>query len=316
MKVLTSAALAAAEEFMQLNARLVDRRMFAYHFRGGSPEAVLTALRAYGNADGGFGNALEPDLRGPGSQPQPVEVALRALDEIDSFDDPMVTAACDYLETITADNGGVPFVLPSVRDTPRAPWWQTDDDPPGALNPTAAIAGLLHKHQVRHPWLERATAFCFTAIEELGGAEQPRSEQAESGESRESRDGRAVRPDPYTGRAIMPFLDHVPARDRAAKAFDMVHTGLLAGVTLDPRATGEVHFPLEFAPVPGGFAGRLFSGEIIDQHLDTLIDAQDEDGGWTPNFPFWNPVNAFEWRGFVTVRQLVTLRAYGRIAAE
>jgi hypothetical protein len=40
-------------------------------------------------------------------------------------------------------DGGLPFVLPSVRPYPRAPWWQTGDQPPGSLLPTASIAGLL-----------------------------------------------------------------------------------------------------------------------------------------------------------------------------
>lgn len=290
MKTITSEALASAEQFLQLNGRLIDRHRFARHFRGGPAAAVLDALRPYANADGGFGNALEPDLRGAGSQPQPVEVALRIMDELDALDGPMVTAACGYLETITTANGGVPFVLPSVRDTPRAPWWQTEDDPPGTLNPTAAIAGLLHKHRIAHPWLERATAFCWQAIE------------------------RAETVDPYTARAVLTFLDHAPERDRADKAFAAIRDGVLAGVELDPGATGPVHFPLDFAPAPAGYGRELFTREVIDTHLDALVDAQAGDGGWTPNWPFWTPVNAFEWRGFVTVEQLLTLRSYGRLA--
>jgi hypothetical protein len=144
MKTLTSEALEAAQRYIELNARLIDRHRFAFLFRSGSAEAVRTALRAYRNPDGGFGNALEPDLRGDASQPQPVEVALHILDETTSdalpFDGELTRSACDYLMTISTADGGAPFVLPSVRTQPRAPWWQTDDDPPGNLNPTAAIA--------------------------------------------------------------------------------------------------------------------------------------------------------------------------------
>jgi hypothetical protein len=53
MRTVTSAALAAAERFMQLDARLIDRHRFAYHFRGGRAEPVLDALRPYANPDGG-----------------------------------------------------------------------------------------------------------------------------------------------------------------------------------------------------------------------------------------------------------------------
>lgn len=185
--------LDAAERFLLLNARLIDRLRFARLFRDGSTEAVLTALRAYQNPDGGFGNALEPDLRGAASQPQPVEVAFRLLEELGAMHDPMVAAACDWLTTITRPDGGVPFVLPSVRDTPRAPWWETEDDPAGNLNPTAALAGLLHRNEVEHPWLDGATSFCWRALE----AEVPTEE--------------------YGVRAARTFLDAAPDRARAER---------------------------------------------------------------------------------------------------
>ena len=43
---------ARAETFLWSNARLLERRLFAYHFRGSSREAVLAALRADQNEDG------------------------------------------------------------------------------------------------------------------------------------------------------------------------------------------------------------------------------------------------------------------------
>src|SRR6266851_1974945 len=90
-----------AEEFIWKNARLLDRLLVGYQFKGGSGDPVLAALSAYQNEDGGFGNALEPDIRCPDSQPQDVEFALHILDAIDAMDDPMVGRACDYLVTIT-----------------------------------------------------------------------------------------------------------------------------------------------------------------------------------------------------------------------
>jgi hypothetical protein len=34
----------------------------------------------------------------------------------------------------------------------------------------------------------------------------------------------------------------------------------------------------------------------------------------SPNWAYWTPVTEFEWRGFLTVSRLLTLRAYGRLA--
>src|SRR5690606_37910934 len=77
-----AAALDAAERFVRRDARLLDRHRFAHQFRGGPAGAVVAALVPYANPDGGFGNALEPDLRGAASQPEAVAVALRVLDEL------------------------------------------------------------------------------------------------------------------------------------------------------------------------------------------------------------------------------------------
>ncbi len=185
--------LSQATDFIWRTARLPERRRFAYLFLDGERQAVLEALLPYQNPDGGFGNALEPDVRGPVSQPVPTWTALCMLDEAGAFTDPMVTRACDYLLSITTEEGGVPFVLTSVRDYPHAPWWETEEQPPAALNPTAAIAALLHKHRVEHAWLTAATAYCWRKLDTLETTNA------------------------YEMRAILPFLDFAPDRQRAEK---------------------------------------------------------------------------------------------------
>jgi hypothetical protein len=292
VKCLQPSALDAAERIVWLSGRLLDRHRFAHQFRGGDRAPVLAALRPYQNPDGGFGNALEPDLRGPVSQPQHVEIALRVLDELGAFDDPMVGAACDYLTTITTADGGVPFVLPSVRAYPHAFWWDTGDDPAASLNPTAAIAGLLHRHGVRHPWLEPATAYCWRQIEQL----------QETGT--------------YEMRCVLLFLEHVPDRGRAEVALERVGPKLLEQglVALDPGAEGQAFSPLEYAPSPGSIGRRLFADGVVEAHLDAMVDAQGEDGGWPVGWPVWTPATGPEWRSWVTIGSLRLLRAYGRWA--
>jgi hypothetical protein len=295
MAHIDAAALDAAERFVLRDARLLDRHRFAHQFRGGPGAAVVAALRPYANLDGGFGNALEPDLRGAASQPEPVEVAFRLLDETDggaAFAGPLVDAACVWLGANSAADGGVPWVLPSVVDAPRAPWWQPVEGSPGALVPTASIAGLLHAHGHEHPWLDGATRFCRERIDAIA---------AEGAEL-----------DPYTAVAVLDFLDHVPDRDWAEKAFAGVGDAVLATVTFDPDAPGHVHLPIEFAPRPDGFGPRLFDAGVLDRHLDLLVDGQADDGGWGIGWEAWAPVTVPEWRGHVTVERLKLLRAHGR----
>src|SRR5262249_44348145 len=55
------------------------------------------AVAAYRNADGGFGHALEPDTRCPGSQPLAIAFALSVLDETDAWDPGLAEGACEWL---------------------------------------------------------------------------------------------------------------------------------------------------------------------------------------------------------------------------
>lgn len=106
---------------------------------------------------------------------------------------------------------------------------------------------------------------------------------------------------PYLAMAVLTFLDHVPDRARAEAAFDRLTPLITNDVELDPHAAGEAHLPLDFAPHPDGFGRRLFTDEVIEQHLDAVVSAQSEDGSWAFNWPAWTPVVRHEWGGFVTV---------------
>ena len=296
--------VARAADFLWRSARLLDRARFASLFLRGEREPVLAALRAYQNVDGGFGNALEPDLRVPSSQPAAVRSALEMLDQIDGFADPMVMRACDYLLTITRADGGVPFLLPAALPYPRAPWWNTTEHPPSAITFSAPIAALLHKHRIAHPWLERATDYCWRQVlafdvTESAGAVEDRHKIGRS----------------YQARAVLAFLDHVPDRRRAEEAFARIGRLVLERklVESDPNAPGEVHTPLDYAPTPHSLARALFSDAAIAAHLAALVAAQQPDGGWKFNWREWNPITTLEWRGWLTVETLLTLRAYGRL---
>jgi hypothetical protein len=60
----------AAAQFLAARARVVDRRLFERLFSGGGAGPVTDAVGAYRNDDGGFGYALEPDLRAAASRPR------------------------------------------------------------------------------------------------------------------------------------------------------------------------------------------------------------------------------------------------------
>ncbi len=287
----TTDTLTRAADFVWRNARLLDRRRFAFFFEDGRKEAVAAALRPYQNADGGFGNALEADMRCPDSQPCAIELALRIVDEVDGFDDSMVAAVCDFLPSITTPEGGVPSVLPSVAKYPAAPWWLEIDSVKASLNPTAGIAGLLLKHGVRHRWLEQAVDYCWRAIT-------------------------TSRTTSYHDLIPMiTFLEYAPDRRRAERELRVIAVRIMGSdaVAYDPDAEGYVKGPLDWAPSPASYGRRLFNEEIIDRHLGALAARQQADGGWPINWQPLSPACELEWRGWVTVEALRTLRAYAKV---
>jgi hypothetical protein len=281
----------AAERFLAEHARVVDRRVFQRLFRGGSAVPVRDAVAAYRNDDGGFGHALEPDCRASASQPATTELALRLLHLADAWDDSLALAACDWLERIAPAAGGATFVLPSVAEAPHAPWWTAAPGNPPSPIQTGGIAATLHARGVAHPWLDRATAVMWDLIENL------------------------AEPGPYEMSGVLAFLGSVPDRARAQAAFEKVGPLLLERgiVTLDPAAAGEVHGPLDFAPLPGSIARQLFDEATIAAHLDHLAASQRDDGGWMFSWPSWSPAAEAGWRGFITVEALRVLRANGRL---
>jgi hypothetical protein len=284
--------LARAATFVWSNARLVDRRLFAYHFGTGSAESVVSALRAYVNDDGGLGHALEPDMRCPDSQPVAQEMGLRVLDEV-GFDGGVVQGVCEFLMSITTDAGGVPNVLATVMGYPHAPWWNATEEPPASLNPTAALAGLLHKHAVEHPWVERATAYCWEKIE--------KEEEEE----------------PNALLCVITVLENVPDQQRARAAFASIGERILDKglVCMDADSPEYVKKPLDWAPTPGSWCRELFSDGAIDQHLRALATQQQDDGGWAISWPAVSPACELEWRGQLTVQTLKVLKDYGRLEA-
>jgi hypothetical protein len=273
--------LDAARSFLHANARVLERRRFEYTFDGGPKEPVLDAIRAFRNDDGGFGHAIEPDMRAPISQPVGIHTTMEILHEIGVRDDPMIGGAADWLQSVTRDDGGIPFVLQT--DAPHAPWWKFSDD--SSLTQTAANAAALHNLGVSHPWLDGADEFLFARIAQLDAARV-----AEVGIG-------------YDLLFSVHFLDAHPDDARANAALE----GLSPIPTAEPGT--EAPSALDLSPRPGSRTRRLFD---VESDLDALERAQDDDGGWRVAWPDWNDAAAVEWRGVATVNALTLLRANNR----
>ncbi|MFF4580545.1 hypothetical protein ACFY15_19470 [Streptomyces sp. NPDC001373] len=292
---------ARAEQFIWLTARVLEQHRFAYHFLGGDADPVDTALGSYLAADGGYGHALDPDLRGPLSQPLHAAHALRILDGLGRCAGQRIQRLCRHLTRISTPEGALPLAVPTPRGHPAAPWHPVCDDPPGELVTTGPVVGVLHRNRIWDAWLFRATEFCWERVETLRHAH------------------------PYEVQGAVAFLDGVPDRARAAAAADrlgrLVRERRLA--VLDPArreeyplspgyAPGERLFPHDYARRPESLARGWFTDEEVDRSLDFLAAEQQPDGGWPVRRRAWAPGSTLERRPIATIEALLTLRAYGR----
>lgn len=282
--------LDAATQFVYANARLLDRRRLELLLGLASRDAVIDALRPYQNDDGGFGHALEPDMRAPGGEPASVLLALETLLESGVREHPMIEAAARWLDESSSPAGSLPQMMATGAGYPHAPFI----NPGGPTFLTFALAGALWHSTVRTEWLHRATDWCWRELDHED------------------------RPHAYTVVFALRFLDAVPDADRALAAIERFRP-LLDGDGCMPvpgGVEGERVTPLVLSPEPGSRSRGLFASDQIESELERLEQAQLDDGGWDFDFLHWSPGQALDWRGSFTVSNLRRLCEHGRIVLE
>jgi len=285
--------LDGALRFLTTHARLLERRRLHHLLGSCTTEDVLVALDAFGNPDGGYGWALEPDLRSVTSQPVAAMHALEVLAEIRDTSD-RAPRLLDWLTGHTFPDGGVPFALAYPDTTGSAPHWAGADPATSSLMMTAQLAAQAHRlapHHAgvaAHPWLAGATAYCLDVIER-----------------------RTEPPHAIELMFLLRFLDAVaphtpPARPLIGRlAAHVNHDG---PTPVAGGAEGEVLHPLDFTPHPASYVRGAFGAEAIEADRARLAGQQRPDGGWEVTYPTYSPAAALEWRGYATVQAVSALR--------
>src|SRR5579864_4725308 len=122
--------LQAARQFVETVGRPLDLALMRHALVEAGPEEALVALSAYQNADGGFGNGLEPDIPSPASSALATSIGLRLLARLGaSPNQPMVAAVLEWLAgAIDSERGVWPIITADVDQAPHAPWWAWSED--------------------------------------------------------------------------------------------------------------------------------------------------------------------------------------------
>ena len=310
MKRLNREAFDRARHFLKTQARPLDRAMFEHRFEAAPAERVIAELARFQNDDGGFGRALEPDLRTPSSSALATEIGLRMLKELDCpADHSIVAQAVRFLLATFDHQAHVWRVAPSDTNAhPHAGWWhdeggslaRTFDD--FLVIPRAGIVGLLHHYSTLVPadWLAALTERTVTAIETMedtkfGGGGDALCYALGLAET-------DALPQPFKDRLVPRLCDLT-----------------LAVVSRDPHEwTGYCAPPLKVAPSPQSIVADLL-WEDLQTNLDYQIDQQAPEGTWDPVWTWgdfypdiWEQAKQ-EWRGHLTLETLTVLRAFGRI---
>jgi len=295
-----------AKSFIYEHARPLERRLFSYHFQGGAAEDVPAEVAKYQNGDGGFGRALEPDLRLPGSSTLATTVGLQILRELDApADHPLVQGAIRYLlDTYDAEIEAWPIIPSDANSAPHAPWWLYDENLSerwrGFLaNPRAEIVGYLWDYAALVPddLLNKLTAAALSHL--------------------------STRPDVFTESSLSCYRRLAETRTLP----EDTRTNILEGlgpivdrlVARDPTTWEEyVLKPLDVATSPDSPFVDVLAMEV-KANLDYEIERQDEDGSWAPNWTWGDnypevwPEAEREWRGVLTLKTLKLLRVFGRL---
>lgn len=303
---LTKAAQEQARTFIFAQGRPLEQARYTYHFENGTAESVLTELAKFQNSDGGFGHALEPDMRLSASSVLATTVALQILREIAAgSQQALVQAAMRYLmNSYEAENKVWPIIPRHDNDFPHAPWWHDDGHirrnfGQFLANPRAEIVGYL---------------FAYADLVPAGFAQ----EMAEAIIAHI--DTYADKVDMhdlacYITTAESPALPHHIRQQLLPK----LNHSLLATVETDPtKWSGYTPKPLAYIHHPKSPFASLMPAALA-ANLDDTITRQQDDGSWPPpwswadNYPEAWAQAKNDWAGILTLNTLKQLQAFGRL---
>ncbi|OGO31664.1 MAG: hypothetical protein A2136_00110 [Chloroflexi bacterium RBG_16_54_11] len=245
--------------FIWENARLLERAVFDYRFRGGPPGRIIEILQAYQNEDGGFGHALEPDLRAADSQPLFAEFALRTMYDCGLHDPEITGRVCDFLSRHAGPQKGIPTIFPSSQQYPRADHWNNPGAQEPSLDRLTSLVGLVSWQGASHTWLQGAVEVCLEHIQ-----------RDEIKDAHIIQNAFCLVESLTCNRPMEMYFDKLV--DDLSEADFFIADGPVRSYGLTP---------LDFAPAPDSYCRRIFTDTQIEAHLDDLQAHQEQDGGWS-----------------------------------
>lgn len=294
-KAISRAAVQRARRFVEKNARPLDLAYLDYVLPtgAGSADRVIAELARFQTPAGGFGRAIEPDVRTPAPSAIATSIAfqyLRGIGPAAGAD--LARGGIAYLlRTLDRQAWVWPAVNERVEEGPHAPWWAPNlaRFRGYVLNPTAELLGYLYDYRADVPGevLKRVTQAVLSAVEAARVIESP-----------------------YELYCCMRLVqtNGLPAQVR-----DRLQTLLMP--SLKAAAPDNEHLDLlRLIPTPLSFGYDVVRGGL-ERQAERLIASQGDDGGWRPRWEPWDAEAHVEWSGVITSQALISLSAHGHVAA-
>ena len=303
---LTRVSQSHAKAFIFEWGRPLEQARYLFHFEDGPASSILTELAQFQNPDGGFGHALEPDMRLPQSSVLATIVAMQILGEINATSqEPIVQAAIRYLlDSYEIDTKVWPIIPRHNNDFPHAPWWHDDGNirynfGQFRANPRAEIVGHLFSYHDLVPdglaeeLAHEIIAHLHTYPDKVGMHDLAC----------------------YVATAENPAIP-VGLRDQL---LPKLKRALLATVETDPAQWGDyTPKPLAYIHTPHSPFAPLMP-QATSANLDDVIVRQGADGSWQPTWSWgehypqdWTQAKR-EWASILTLNTLKQLKAFDRL---
>lgn len=271
-----------ARDFVYSNGVLWERALWGWLFEGRPIETLHGALLAYKNADGGYGHALEHDIRTPDSHPLALEYLLMILGRYNVPVGNLLDGTLSWLDGVQQADGTL-TQPDSLYTYPYAPWRGAEDL--GGQQEPDSIVGNLTK---------------------LGQATPQLSETTRSWVQRE----RTL--DKIAAFEWLFMCYHL--YDYFFNVTDFPDLGTYQQATVeaivrcaDKATDAQLGAILTFVPHPDAPLADRIPQRFVDKALDMLLEGQQDDGSWHDEH------GLVQWFPIQTISALVTLERYGKL---
>lgn len=301
-------AFERARTFIYRSARPLDLARWQFHFEGGSREAVLTALAAYQNEDGGFGHAIEPDFWNPNSTPIGTWAAACILREIgmEEVSHPVFAGLLRYLDSgadFSAEHDQWLNAVPSNNDHPHAVWWEWTDNENFRYNPSAMLGGFIVRYAERESGLyEKGVRIVKEAAQWL--------------------EQNTVLQDDILNCYAELYRCLI---ETDVNAVDMAWFGALVIERVNGCICREPErWFTDYVPKPSVFIdgpdSPFYAGneELVQTECRLILEQQQPDGAWPVTWRWWNDYKEFEiaanwWKSHFIIGNIRYLKSFGFI---